>query len=104
MSKWNFEFGFHAKDSTNLGLEEEEALAEFQFLTGDEAPDNMRRTAPSSSSSQSSSSGQTDRSGDDWGVDYSALNRKKEIYQKEAMTKKGASHSSTFCLVISFQN
>lgn len=87
-----------AKDTTNYGLEEEEALAEFQFLSGDEISEQQNRrttivAAPPKTEPTSTTSANNEQSGEDWGVDYSALNRKKEMYQKEAMTKKGASQS-----------
>uniref|UniRef100_A0A915K328 Striatin N-terminal domain-containing protein n=1 Tax=Romanomermis culicivorax TaxID=13658 RepID=A0A915K328_ROMCU len=66
--------------------EEEEALAEFQFLTCNDA---LRLTSATNASKKELHPS----SGEEWGVDYSALNKKKEMYQKEAMTKKGASHS-----------
>lgn len=79
-----------AANARNLDSAEEEALNEFQFLGGDKA-DSARRQQRDASGSGYGSGGE-DSGGENWSaVDYQALNRKKEQYQKEAMTKKGSS-------------
>lgn len=69
-------------------MAEEEALAEFHFLSGDEAQQLRNKSKDK------------DAENEDWGVDYSALNKKKEMYQKEAMTKKGTHREFFFIFPI----
>lgn len=77
-----------AVNARNLDSAEEEALNEFHFLGGDKA-DSARRQRDTAGGY---GSGGEDSGGENWSaVDYQALNRKKEQYQKEAMTKKGSS-------------
>ncbi len=60
-------------------MEEEEALAEFQFLSGDQTdePSASGRKGAQAQEGPSLAGGSSDQ----WGVDYQALSRMKEQYK-----------------------
>ncbi|KRZ74385.1 Striatin, partial [Trichinella papuae] len=70
--------GDSAPVDMELSNDEEEALAEFKFLPGNEYTDSCRQADVKQSS------------GDEWtNVDYQEIDKKKSEFQKESLNKKG---------------